>query len=391
MPSLKVKIGHVELANPLIVGAGCHTKDGKAMVKLAKAGVAAFATKTIVAYPSPDVLPCLTTVRGGMLNSVFGTTLPTKQWFGEEIPKAKAAGLKVIANLAGTTPAEAADLAVQAQAAGADIIELPTHCSHMKEILEAMHPGLKLEGPDIPEPGPFIANLKAIKKAVTLPVIFKLSAVFMNDTAVWADAAKQGGADLVACCDALGPALAVDVETGQPRLGGPRGVGGLTGDALKPISLRMCLEVASHNALPTIGVGGVATGEDVAEYVMVGATAVEVVTAGHLRGPGAYMKILEGLSAFMERKGYRSLDDFRGLTLRKIAERATQKRQCVTERLLPKINAGLCNACGKCVSSCVYDALTVNDVAQADQEKCYGCGLCASVCPTKAISFGYYS
>lgn len=86
---LRPSIGNVELPNPVIVGAGCHSRDAATMKKLAATGVAAFATKTVVDQPAPDVLPCFTTVRGGFINYVLGSTVPPEQWFDVEIPRAK--------------------------------------------------------------------------------------------------------------------------------------------------------------------------------------------------------------------------------------------------------------------------------------------------------------
>lgn len=387
---LRTRIGNVELPNPVIVGAGCHSRDAATMKKLAATGVAAFATKTIVAQPAPDVLPCFTTVRGGFINSVFGSTVPPEQWFDVEIPRAKEAGLTVIANLAGVTPEETAQLAVRAEKAGADIIELPTVCSHMKEILEAMFPGLTIPMPAINDPAPFVTTLRAVKAAVKVPVVAKLSAVFLNNTVQWAEAAKAGGADAVACCDALGPALAIDVRTGQPLLGGPRGVGGLTGDALKPIALRMTLEVGMSTGLPVIGVGGISRAEDAVEYIMAGAWAVGVVTAGHLKGPAAYSRLISDLARFMEERGYSSLADFRGLTIRKIQERQAAGTACITQPRPPEIDGDRCNGCGLCVTSCVYEAMRPGKPVTCDVAVCYGCGLCARVCPRGAITFSYY-
>ena len=387
---LRTRIGNVELPNPFIVAAGCHSRDAATMKKLAATGVAAFATKTIVAQPAPDVLPCFATVKSGFINSVFGTTLTADQWFGEEIPRAKEAGVTVIANLAGVTPEETAELATRAEKAGADIIELPTVCSHMKEILEAMFPGLQIPMPLIYDTSPYVTTLKMVKRAVKLPVIAKLSAVFLNNTVQWAQAAKEGGADAVGCCDALGPALGIDVRTGQPLLGGPRGVGGLTGDALKPIALRMALEVAMSTGLPVVGVGGVSRAEDAVEYFMAGACAVGVVTAGHLKGPKAYTKLIADLAKFMEDNGYRSLDDFRGLTIRKIEERKAAGTQCITQPRPPEIDPARCNGCGLCVTSCVYEAMQPGKPVTVDVATCYGCGLCARVCPRDAVSFSYY-
>ncbi|MEW6522753.1 MAG: 4Fe-4S binding protein [Bacillota bacterium] len=391
MADTSVTIGGLRFSNPVFVAAGCHTRDGATMASVARKGrPGALITKTIVSQPSPDVLPCFVPVKSGFINCVVGSSLPARQWFDQEIAAAKAGGATVIANLAGFYPAQAAELAAQAVAAGADAVELPTVCSHLREILEALYPGLVVELPGIYDTGPFVETLRAVKAAVDVPVIAKLSAVFLNNTVQWAQAAAEAGADAVACADALGPALAIDIETGEPLLGGPRGVGGLTGDALKPIAMRMVLEVAQTVALPVIGVGGVNSAEDAIEYFMAGACAVGVCTAGHLRGIEAYDKIITGIERWLDQRGYGSINDVRGLTIRRINARKEQGRQCITTPRFPELDASLCNACGICVRSCVFQALVVEDVAVVDRARCYGCGLCARVCPRKAFSLAYY-
>jgi len=97
--------------NPVIVPAGVHGRDGDTIREISRSGVAGICTKTIVSRPSPDVLPCFTAVKGGMLNAVFGSDKPSEYWFAEGIARAKEGESIVIANLAGFSPEEAAELA----------------------------------------------------------------------------------------------------------------------------------------------------------------------------------------------------------------------------------------------------------------------------------------
>ena len=84
----------------------------------------------------------------------------------------------------------------------------------------------------------------------------------------WAKAAVEAGADAISAADSLGPAIGIDIETGQPLLGGPRGYGGLTGTAIKPIVLKMVLEIAETVDVPIIGIGGISSGADAIEYII---------------------------------------------------------------------------------------------------------------------------
>jgi len=380
----------LKFKNPLIIPAGTHGRDGETIREISASGVAAICTKTIVAQPSPDVLPCFVKVSAGLLNAVFGSDRPTEYWFSKGIQEAKRGQSLVVANLAGFSPEQAGELAAKAEAAGADMIEIPTHCPHMGEILNAMYPGLNYPEPRLTDLEPMKQSVQAVKSRVKVPVVVKLSGSFSHIVPEWARGVKAAGADGIACSDALGPALSIDIRTGQPRLGGPRGVGGLTGPAIMPIALRMVLEIAQTVDLPIVGVGGVASASDAVEYLMAGATLVGVCTAGHLGGPQRYTKIIAELSKLLGELGAKSPAEIRGLTLQRIRERAQKGQAAVTRPVPASVDPQLCNECGLCEQACVYGAVRLNGKAVVDPQACTGCGLCVSVCPTGAITQLYY-
>jgi dihydroorotate dehydrogenase subfamily 1 len=376
--------------NPVIVPAGVHGRSGDVIREVAASGVAGVCTKTIVSQPAPDVLPCFSAVGNGMVNAVFGSDRSSAYWFTEGIARAKEGEALVIANLAGFSPEEAAELAEKAWKAGADMIELPTHCPHMGEILSAMFPGMPMPEPKLTDLEPMKASVRLIKRAVGCPVVVKLSGSFSNIVKEWAIGVKDSGADGIACSDAHGPALSIDIRTGQPALGGPRGVGGLTGPAIKPITLRMVLEIAMSVDLPIIGVGGASSASDVMEYIMAGASLVGVCTAGHLKGIERYARILRDLVRLLADLGASSPSELRGLALRRIEERRAAGKRAVVTPMAPEVKESVCTGCGVCEAACAYGAIAVDGVARVDPENCIGCGLCASLCPTMALSQRYY-
>lgn len=392
MSNADLNLAGIPLHNRVIVSAGCHGADAKTILETSQTGVAAITTKTIVAQAVEDVRPCFSVADGGFLNSVFGSTLSAEQWFDAEIPSAKAAGIPIIASIAGLHPEEAADLAEKAVAAGADMIEMPTVCPHMGEILEAMYPGLTMPPPEVHDVVPYVQNILAVKQRVQVPIIAKFSALFHANVMEWALAVEDAGADAIACADAFGPAMKIDIESGEPTLGGPRGVGGLTGAALKPIALRMIFEMAHKVKIPLIGVGGVSRAEDAIEYFMAGAQFVGVVTAAHLRGTRAFQSIISGIDKWLARHGYQDVDEIVGISVKKVAARKEKGLVAITKPQPPLIDLEKCVGCKRCEKSCVYDAIHVLDdnKAHVDLDKCYGCGLCRDMCNFGAIKLTYF-
>ena len=386
---LSLNFKGVLLKNPFIVTAGEHGRDGKTIRETAASGVGAITTKTITNYPLPDPLPCYAKSDGGFLNVVLSAVHPSEKWFKEEIKEAKKGGVPVIANLAGISPEESADLAKRAEQAGVDMVELPTHCPHLAENIEAQIPGTKIPPPEIYDPKPFYETVKAVRAATSLPLIGKLSAIFHLTTLQWAEAGIRGGLDAIEVADTLGPVMLIDIETGQPRLGGPRGFGGLSGTALKPLTLRMVFEIAQKFDITVIGSGGIMTWEDAVEYAMAGASMFGLCTVGHLKGAGAYTKLIKDFGKYLHEKGT-TLEEIRGLAIRKVKERKAKGLQAITKPVPPRIIDERCNACKTCEKPCIYGAITVKEIVQIDAGLCYGCGLCADVCPKGALEMTYY-
>ncbi|HAK47145.1 MAG TPA: hypothetical protein DCO79_14665, partial [Spirochaeta sp.] len=199
MADIKTEFCGFKLDNPVVVPAGAHGRDAETIISVGAAGVSAVMTKTITAQAPPDVRPCFSAVNSGMVNSVFGSDKPAEYWFTKGISKAKKDGKAlVVANLAGFFPEQAAELAVKAVDSGADMIEMPTHCPHMGEILMAMFPGMEMAEPKLTDLTPMMASVELIKKAVDVPVIVKLSGSFSNIVKEWAQGVKDSGADAIA-------------------------------------------------------------------------------------------------------------------------------------------------------------------------------------------------
>jgi dihydroorotate dehydrogenase subfamily 1 len=297
-------------------------------------------------------------IRGGFLNTELWSELPKEQWLEREYKMAKETGLPVIISL-GYTADEIRELAPLVRPF-ADALELSTH----------------YVGSDL---SPIVSALKAAKAAVQVPVFMKMSPhPNIQEIAV---AVEKAGADGLVMINSFGPCLGIDVESGLPLMGSKDGYGWLSGAAIKPLAVRCVYDAAKRVKVPIFGVGGIASGRDAAEMFMAGASAVQVCTAGILKGPGIYGKILKELDEFLDSHGYADITEIKGLTHRRVAERAF-----LATVIVPAVDQKRCNLCGLCETSCVYGAISASGELLIDAKRCFGCGLCVTRCPKGALA-----
>jgi len=391
--SLRVKIKDVEFKNPTVVPAGELCRDANAAISVIRQGVGGIVTKTITKEPLPVFRPFLAYVGVGLINSIAGSPYKPERWFKEELDRivraAKEEDCRVIVSVAGVSPEEVVDLATQAEKCGADLIEIPTYCPNIPDILEALE--IPFQAPDLSDPSSSAKIVEEVKKSVSIPIIVKLSSVIHLFTEKWVKALDAAGADAICLADSLGPVLAIDIETGQPFLGGIRGFGGLTGPALKPLSLKLVFEAYHYTRVPIVGVGGISNWKDAVEYILAGASLIGIYSEAHLKGANVYKKVLDGLKEYMSRKGFKTIEDFRGLAVKRVKERKKKGLHRITDIKPPVIDENLCTGCKICERGCIYGAIKVDKAARVDPEKCYGCGLCATLCPQGAIKLTYYT
>lgn len=394
---LTVEIAGLKLKNPILNAACPISRDGPAMERLAEAGIGGLVSKTIgvvaAKVPRPHmgvvnrgivdmVVPTyrggqfqtrVNKIRGafyGLLNAELWTDLPPEQWFEKELPYARKVadkfGIPLIASI-GYKPHELRELGPKAVKAGAEGIEFSTH-----------YLGYDYR--------PVIESAKALREAVDVPIFPKLSPHIYGLTEMVKEL-EQVGVDGVVAINTVGPALHIDIETGRPYMGGPFGHGWLSGPAIKPIGVAIVAEIAKNTKLPVIGVGGVTTPEDVIEYIMAGASAVQVCTSVLVEGVGVIKRLVEGVETWLKEHGYSSIEDIRGKALKYLT-----KEPGWWEIKPPKVNEELCISCGLCEQVCDYDAVHLVGkggklLPVVNEQKCYGCGLCTTACPTRAIHF----
>jgi dihydroorotate dehydrogenase subfamily 1 len=355
MADLSVEICGLRFSNPILPAAGPPVRDGAAMLACAEGGAGGLVAKTISVRAAEPPVPNMAEIPHGMVNTELWSELAPEQWLEHEYALARTAGLPLIVSL-GYTPDEIASLAPRVRPF-ADAVELSTH--YIGE-----------------DPAPMTGAVRAAKAALDVPVFVKLSP-HGQDMGMAAVLAAGAGADGIAAINSFGPVLALDLETGMPRLGGQNGYGWLSGPAIKPLAVRCVRDVARAVDLPIFGVGGVTRGTDAAELLMAGASAVQVCTAAILRGPQVFGKIARELDAWLDGHGYGSVRELTG---------AGRDHAWAGRPGVPVVDPDACNGCGVCVTSCVYGAIHVVDGRAAlEGETCTRCGLCVTRCRLDAL------
>jgi len=277
--------------------------------------------------------------------------------------------------------------------AGVDMLELSMSCPQGEQSIagdsEYISQRIPASDPDL-----MYSTTKVVKDATKkgTPVIVKMTPN-VTDVVPLAMAAKSAGADALCAIDTLRGFIGVDIETGIPKLntGGYATWGGLSGPILKPVALAVITKIlGTCPDIPIAGVGGITTWDDAAEFILLGSSAVEICTAISMYGLDMVKDLCENLDKYMERKGYNSIEDMKGASLKYVVDHASLSREV---HVVCDIDESKCIKCGKCAVCCQdfgFEALHQDAKGTKpvlDTEKCRGCGACSSVCPVNAISY----
>lgn len=227
------------------------------------------------------------------------------------------------------------------------------------------------------------------KQYSKLPVIVKLTPN-ISDIRKPATAAKRGGADAVSLINTINSIIGVDPDTLMinPATGGMGSHGGYCGPAVKPIALNMVAEIgrsADTAGIPISGIGGIGTWRDALDYIALGAGNVQVCTAAMAFGFKIVQEMIDGLSNYMDDKGFRTIEDFRGRALKTVTDWQYLNLNAVSKAV---IDQDKCIQCGRCHIACEdtsHQAITQMKDGKRHFEvmenECVGCNLCVTVCP----------
>jgi dihydroorotate dehydrogenase (NAD+) catalytic subunit len=285
---LTVQIGSLTLKNPLIAASGCfgYGVEYADLVDLSSLGAVAVKGLFLAereGHPAPRIVE----TPAGMLNAIGLQGIGVHRFIDEKLPELRARHATVVVNVCGTTLDEYVEVSrILSDAEGVAALELNISCPNIKE--GGIQFGCSLNGTfDV---------VSGVRKVTRLPVIPKLTPN-VTDVASFARAAEEAGADAVSLVNTF-LAMVLDVESRHPKISNV--VGGLSGPAIRPIAVRMVYECRQMVKIPVVGMGGIANARDALEFIIAGASAVQVGTA-NFADPFIWPKILDGIRDYMRR------------------------------------------------------------------------------------------
>lgn len=297
--ALGVRIGGLCLKNPVMTASGTfgYGEEFSPFCNLERLG--AVVVKGLSLEPRPgNPAPRIMETPCGMLNAIGLQNVGVRAFIAEKLPYLRSFDVTVIANIFGETIDEYCRVTeILDGCQGVHAIEVNISCPNVKKggIAFGANPDVAAE------------VTKQVRTGTDLPVIVKLTPNVTDITEI-ARAVEAAGADAVSLINTL-TGMSVDIERRRPHLANI--TGGLSGPAIKPVALRMVWQAVRCLKIPVIGIGGISTAADALEFLIAGATAVEIGTANFVN-PGATMGIVDGIEAYMVRHGIGSIDELIG-------------------------------------------------------------------------------
>ena len=300
MADLSVKINSLNLKNPVMTASGTFGYGTEFADFIPLDGLGGIIVKGTTLHPREgNDYPRMVETASGMLNCV-GLQNKGVDYFCEHIyPEVKDLDTNIIVNVSGSSPDDYAECAARIDALDRiPAIELNISCPNVKQ--GGMAFGVTCEGA--------ASVVRAVRQRYHKTMIVKLSPNVTNIADI-ARAVEAEGADSVSLINTL-MGMAIDIEKRRPRLS--INTGGLSGPAVKPVALRMVWQVAKAVKIPVVGLGGIMTAEDAIEFLMAGATAIEIGTANFI-DPTVTIKVRDGMNDWLDRHGCRSVQEIIGV------------------------------------------------------------------------------
>lgn len=363
---MKTDFMGLSLKNPILVAAGPWSRTPEMISKSLDAGASAVITETIAMEVRQNVRPWLFYKNGGYENTRLYSDHALEQWI-QFIKQIKKRGGPVIASVMAHSPSEMAYISKSVCKAGADAIELGVSIPHGESV------AVMGSNPEY-----LYNSIKRVTQTVDIPIMVKFSPHVTNITEL-AKVVEDAGASAISAIDTVRSILGVDLEHRRPLL---QTYGGLSGPPIKPIGLATVASIAQSVETDVCGIGGIESYEDVLEYMMLGASAVQIGSGLLSKGVGLIDEVVKGLDHWLSQQNLQ-ISDVVGSAL-------TSLKPMDDIEILPykAVVGEMCKAadCNNCVEGCIASAISVeNGMIRIDSDKCIGCGLCVSKCKSGCI------
>ena len=389
---LKTNLCGVPLENPFLLSSSVVASTYDMCARAFEAGWAGAAFKTICSFDIHEASPRFSAITGdnGTIIGFKNVEQLSDHSVAENMEifrrlKQKYPTKFILASIVGQNETEWEELARLCEENGADAIELNFSCPNM------MDEGL---GSDIGQVPELVERFTAAaRRGTRIPILAKLTPNVATMSPA-AEAAKRGGADGIAAINTIKSIIGVNPHTyvSAPAVHGMSAVGGYSGNAVKPIALRFIAELGQNPDLSGMhlsAMGGVETWRDALEFILLGGGSIQVTTAVMQYGYRIIDDLKTGLILYLTEKGFRSVDEARGLALESVSDTTD-----VLERdtvIFPKFHRENCIGCGRCVISCAdggHQAIRLDENRKPvlNGKKCVGCHLCVLVCPKGTIT-----
>lgn len=296
---IATEVAGLKLSNPTILASGILGYTGLSLKTVIDAGAGAVVTKSMgnkprTGYPNPTVVQ----TSYGLINAM-GLPNPGISYFQDEMKQLKKGEIPTIVSVYGFSPEDFTKVARKAVKIGADALELNLSCPHIEKA------GAEIGS----DPKLLSVIVRDVKQAVEKPVIAKLTPNVANIVGI-AKAAQEAGADAITAINTL-KAMAIETETQRPILANK--YGGLSGPAIKPVAIRCVYDIHGAVDIPIIGCGGISSWQDAIEFMLAGASAVQIGTAVAFKGLNVFDQITKGINRYLKRKGFKNVNKIVGL------------------------------------------------------------------------------
>lgn len=297
---LSIEIAGMHFRNPLLLASGFLGISQEIFNRLYRSGLGAVVSKSISVDPMEGYKgPTIVSINQKSYLNAIGLSNPGADAFSEEISSNT---VPLIVSLVGSSATEFPNLIKKFDKLNILGYEINLSCPHVAKM------GMEV-GDD---PTLVTKIIKTIKANTKKPVIIKVG-IGNVDVVKLADIIEESGADALTAINTI-RAMAINTETGMPILSNK--IGGLSGSSIKPIGVRCVYEISKKVSIPVIGCGGIMNWEDVIEYMLAGATTVELGSVIGYHGLGVINKIIKGISGYLDKKGYKSIKEIIGIAHR---------------------------------------------------------------------------